>query len=83
MAVTISADQRHARPEGRGAPAMPFADRLDDVAHGEAALQVEPRRPADLGVSHAIGREVVDQFGGHPLEGLGRLEQGDREVEER
>jgi hypothetical protein len=55
--------------------------RLDHVAPGQAALGVEERRPADLGVAHVVARLVLGEVGRRPFERLGVLHQGDRQVE--
>ena len=54
--------------------AMPVAER-------ESASHVEERSPADLQVADPVGRLVLDELGGDPLQGLGVLQQGDRQVE--
>ena len=42
---------------------------------------VEQRSPADLDVADAVGGLRLDELGGDPLERLGVLHQGDRQVE--
>ena len=61
---------------------MPDATASMTATDGEAALEVESRRPADLRVSDAVADHVLDELGGHSLERLGGLEQRDRQVEE-
>jgi hypothetical protein len=75
-------DQRHARAEDGGAAGDSASHSLDHVAHREPALEMEARCPSDLGVSHAVAGQIVDQLAGDSHQGLGGLEQGDREVEE-
>ena len=53
----------------------------DPVAEGEPARDVEERSPADLGVADVVGGLRLDEVGGDPLEGLGVLHEGDRQVE--
>ena len=45
----------------------------DPVAQRQAALQVEPRAPADLDVARPVGGHVLDQLVGDALERLGVL----------
>ena len=76
------ADERRGRTVRRRGAGDARRDRLDDGVHGQAAVEVESRCPADLRVSDAVRDQVLDQLGGHSLECLGGLEQRDRQVEE-
>ena len=57
------------------------ADRRDPVGETQPAHRVEGRPPADLDVADLLGGLRLDELAGHPLERLGILEQGDRQVE--
>jgi hypothetical protein len=75
-------DQGHRRSQDRGAARDAGRDSIDHVVDREPGLEVEAGSPADLGVSDAVGRQIVDQLARHPGERLARLEQRDRKVEE-
>ncbi len=47
----------------------------------EAALEVERRGPADLGVARPLGRDILDELAGAALERAGILQQRDGQVE--
>ena len=51
---------------------------LDHLVQAQAAFQVLLRRPADLGVDHAVVAEVLDGLPCHPAQALGRLHDPDR-----
>ena len=43
---------------------------LDGLVEGEALLDAQLGRHADLGVDDAVVGQVLDALGGHPLDGL-------------
>ena len=53
----------------------------DPVGQRQPAGDMEERTPADLDVADAVGGLRLDELGGDPLERLGVLHQGDRQVE--
>ena len=53
----------------------------DPVGQREAARHMEERTPADLDVADTVGGLGLDELGGDPLERLGVLHQGDRQIE--
>ena len=77
-AVQIS---RTVVPVRAAASAAPAQTAAIPSASGQAAGHVQQRTPADLDVADVVGRLRLDELGGDPLEGLGVLHQGDRQVE--
>ena len=51
---------------------------LHDLVQGHARLEVQLGGEPDLGVHDAIGGEVLDALGRHPLERLGGLHDAPR-----
>ena len=58
-----------------------FLDSFDGFVQGESLLQVLFRRPPDFAVHHAVVRQVLDEFLGHPEEAFVRLHHGHGVVE--
>ena len=56
-------------------------DRGHHLVEREAALGGELRRIPDLGIHDVVGGEVLGALGGHSLERIARLEEGDRVAE--
>ncbi len=72
---------RETTPNSRRAAfqAAPFGG--DGIVHGKTAPGAEERAVAHLEVAEAIGRGVGDHLVGHPLDGVGFLQQRDGVVE--
>ncbi len=75
------ADERRRHAELAPRALDTVGDRLDHRRHPQPALEVQARRPADLGVRDAVRGEIRHQLGGDALEGDIGLEQLDRQVE--